>query len=83
MKCNIYTFDIYFYSYAFAPLGDEDDEMDGFLADDDEEDSEVEEFDMEKTKIKLGKSQNIDDTTLYVVFFTPRMFYKSSLFAHQ
>ena len=42
-------------SYAFAPLGDDDnDEMDEFLAEDDEEDSDVEEFNMEKTKIRLG-----------------------------
>ena len=42
-------------SYAFAPLGDgDDDEMDEFLAYDDEEDSDVEEFNMEKTKIRLG-----------------------------
>ena len=42
-------------SYAFAPLGDgDDDEMDEFLAEDDEEDSDIEEFNMEKTKIRLG-----------------------------
>ena len=48
--------------------------MDEFLADDDEEDSDVEEFNMEKTKIRLGKCSillSAKHFNKFVVYYRP------------